>query len=103
VLGVFPAFRIVGGTLGPLGLLPDADVLWILSIVSIFGTFVWCFLLGLVLLRRSFESAMKSAVGRRPPTPKRDGSGKVRMPRVVDIDLARVALPSERSWRSVAR
>jgi len=62
VLGVLPAFRIVGGTLGPLGLLPDADVLWVIGIASIFGTILWCLILGIVLLRRSFGSTAEPAV-----------------------------------------
>jgi len=54
VLGILPAFRIIVGTLGPLGLLPDADVLWLIGLASILGTILWCLLLGVVLLRRSF-------------------------------------------------
>ncbi len=61
VLGVLPAFRIASGMLGPLGLLPDSDVLWIISIASIFGTILWCFILSLVLLRRSFGSTAEPA------------------------------------------
>jgi len=61
VLGVLPAFRIVSGTLGPLGLLPDAGVLWVISIASIFGTILWCLILGIVLLRRSFGSTAEPA------------------------------------------
>ena len=53
ILGVFPAFRIVSGILGPLKLLPEVDLLWVLSIASIFGTILWCLILGIVLLRRS--------------------------------------------------
>ncbi len=53
-LGIVPAFRLVVSTLGPLGLLPDFELLWILGMVSIPGTMVWCFLLGIVLLRRGF-------------------------------------------------
>jgi hypothetical protein len=56
VLGVLPAFRIASGLLGPLGLLPDVGVLWVISIASIFGTILWCLILGIVLLRRSFGS-----------------------------------------------
>lgn len=63
VLGILPAFRIVSGMLGPLGLLPDSDVLWVISIASIFGTILWCFVLGIVLLRRSFGSIAEPAVG----------------------------------------
>lgn len=48
--------------LGPLGLLPDFDVLWVISIASIFGTILWCFILGIVLLRRSFGSIAEPAV-----------------------------------------
>jgi len=53
-LGVLPAFRIVSGILGPIGLLPNVDGLWLVSIASIFGTILWCLLLGIVLLRRGF-------------------------------------------------
>lgn len=56
-LGVLPGYRIVGGLLGPVGLLPDIDVLWLMGIASIFGTFLWCLLLGLVLFRRGFWAA----------------------------------------------
>ncbi len=62
VLGVFPAFRIVSGILGPLKLLPEVDMLWVISIASIFGTILWCFILGIVLLRRSFGSIVERAV-----------------------------------------
>jgi hypothetical protein len=62
VLGFLPAFRIVSGLLGPLDLLPDVGILWFISIVSIFGTILWCLILGLVLLRRSFGSMAKPAV-----------------------------------------
>lgn len=55
-LGVLPAFRIVSGLLGPLGLMPDVGGLWVISIASIFGTILWCLILGIVLLRRSFRS-----------------------------------------------
>ncbi len=64
-LGVLPAYRIVGGLLGPVGLLPDIGVLWMIGIASIFGTFLWCLVLGLVLLRRSFRAA-PSGVGAEP-------------------------------------
>jgi hypothetical protein len=62
-LGVLPTFRIVSGLLGPLGLLPDVGVLWVFSIASIFGTILWCLVLGVVLLRRSMASATGSAAG----------------------------------------
>lgn len=52
----------MSGTLGPLGLLPDFDVLWVISIASIFGTILWCFILGIVLLRRSFGPIAEPAV-----------------------------------------
>ena len=61
VLGILPAFRIVSSTLGPLGLLPDAEVLWLIGMASILGTILWCLLLGVVLLRRSFESSAGSS------------------------------------------
>jgi hypothetical protein len=51
VLGILPAFRIVSSTLGPLGLMPDTDILWLIGMASILGTILWCLLLGLVLLR----------------------------------------------------
>lgn len=60
VLGILPAFRIASGLLGPLGLLPDIGVLWVISIGSIFGTILWCLILGIVLLRRSFGSEVGS-------------------------------------------
>jgi hypothetical protein len=55
-LAAFPAVRILSGLLGPLGLVPDVDGLWVLSIASTFGTILWCLLLGMVLLRRSVGS-----------------------------------------------
>ena len=58
-LGAFPAIRLVTGTLGPLGLLPDSDLLWVFSIAAIPGTMLWCLVLGLVLLRRGFRSALE--------------------------------------------
>ena len=58
VLGFIPAFRLVGGTLGPLGAFPDIELLWILAVISIPGTMVWCLLLGIVLLRRGFRSVI---------------------------------------------
>lgn len=61
VLGVLPAFRIVSSTLGPLGLLPDSEVLWIMSVASLFGTILWCFILSIVLLRRGFGSTAEPA------------------------------------------
>jgi len=62
VLGILPAFRIVSGLLGPLGFLPDVDVLWVISIASIVGTILWCLILGIVLLFRSFGSMAGPAV-----------------------------------------
>ncbi len=56
LLGIVPAMRLVGGTLGPLGVLPDSELLWIVGLISIPGTMVWCLLLGIVLLRRGFGS-----------------------------------------------
>ena len=63
ILGVFPAFRIVSGLLGPLGLLPAEDGLWVISILSISGSILWCFVLGIVLLRRSFGPKEEPATG----------------------------------------
>lgn len=62
VLGILPAFRIVSSTLGPLGLMPDAEVIWLIGMASILGTILWCLLLGVVLLRRSFESTAEPFV-----------------------------------------
>ena len=56
VLGIVPAFRLVVGTLGPVGLLPAIDLLWVVGMVSIPGTMAWCLSLGIVLLRRGFLS-----------------------------------------------
>jgi hypothetical protein len=61
VLGIVPAFRIVAATLGPLGLLPDVDALWLIGMASILGTVVWCLLLGVVLLFRSFGSTVETS------------------------------------------
>ena len=52
VLGILPAFRIVSSTLGPLGLMPGTEIVWLVSMASILGTILWCLLLGVVLLRR---------------------------------------------------
>ena len=60
VLGVLPAFRLVGATLGPLGLMPDG--LWLLAMASIVGTILWCLLLGLVFLRRGLGRAAEPAL-----------------------------------------
>lgn len=54
-LGVLPAFRITSGILGPLAILPDG--LWILSMLSIPGTLIWCLALGIVYLRRDAMDA----------------------------------------------
>lgn len=62
VLGIIPAFRLLAGTLGPLGLLPDSELLWVIGMISIPGTMVWCLLLGLVLLRRGFGSRAEPEV-----------------------------------------
>ncbi|MEP6639775.1 MAG: DUF4386 family protein [Chloroflexota bacterium] len=65
-LGIVPALRLVVSTLGPLGLLPDSELLWILGMVSIPGTMVWCLLLGIVLLRRGFGSTREHLAVRVP-------------------------------------
>jgi len=62
VLGILPAFRIGSSTLGPLGLLPDAEILWFIGMASILGTIRWCLLLGVVLLRRGFAATEQSGV-----------------------------------------
>jgi hypothetical protein len=63
VLGILPAIRIASGLLGPLDLLPDVGVLWVISIASIFGTILWCLVLGIVLLRRSLGAETGSGAG----------------------------------------
>jgi Domain of unknown function (DUF4386) len=55
-LGALPGFRLVSSLLGPVGLLPEVEVLWLIAMVSILGTFLWFLLLGLVLLRRGLRS-----------------------------------------------
>lgn len=60
LVGILPAFRIVAVTLGPLDLLPDGA--WILGMLSIPGVFLWCLLLGLVLLRQGFGAAEEPRV-----------------------------------------
>ena len=62
VLGILPAFRIVSATLGPLGLMPDTEIVWLISMASILGTILWCLMLGVVLLRRSFASSAELSV-----------------------------------------
>ena len=57
ILGVFPAIRVVTSTLGVLGLLPDDDLVWMVSISGIFGLMLWCLLLGVVLLWRGSRAA----------------------------------------------
>jgi hypothetical protein len=47
-LGIVPAFRLLAA-LGALGFLPDG--LWIVFPASIPGAMLWCFVLGVVLLR----------------------------------------------------
>lgn len=68
LLGVLPGYRILSGLLGPVGLLPDIGVLWLVSIASIFGTFLWCLLLGLVLLPRGFRAAKPGVGAERAPS-----------------------------------
>jgi len=63
VLGILPAFRVFASLLGPLGFLPDADVLWVIGMGSIFGTILWCLILGIVLLRRSIGSVVGPPAG----------------------------------------
>ena len=62
-LGVLPSIRIASGLLGPLGFLPDDGILWVMSIASIFGTILWCFILGIVLLRRTLRSKVEPEAG----------------------------------------
>jgi hypothetical protein len=60
VLAVLPAIRVILVPLGLLGVLPDEELLWVLSIVAIFGLIAWCLLLGVVLLVRGLRSASAS-------------------------------------------
>lgn len=54
-LGVLPALRVVVGPLGILGILPDDDFIWVLTILGIFGVLLWSLLLGILVLVRSFR------------------------------------------------
>lgn len=65
ILGVFPAIRVVTSTLGVLGMLPDDDLFWMVSISGIFGLMLWCLLLGVALLWRGSTA---------PSTVQRDGA-----------------------------
>jgi hypothetical protein len=69
-LAVVPAIRVVLGPLGVLGLLPDEDFLWFLSIVAVFGLIAWCLLLGVLLLVRGLRRAAPSI----PVAPDRESS-----------------------------
>lgn len=58
---VIPAVRLFG-ILGPLGLLPDTGgVAWIVFMLSIPGTMLWCLALGVVLLRGAGAGATDTA------------------------------------------
>lgn len=59
-LAVFPALRAGLGTLAQVGLLPEIEIFWLLSVVAIPGTMLWTLLLGVVLLRQ----ARRGATGR---------------------------------------
>lgn len=61
VLGLVPAFRLVGLLIGSLGI--EADALWIFAISSIPGVMVWTLILGVVLLRRSLTTTTPSTPG----------------------------------------
>ncbi len=58
ILGLVPAFRILG-FLGPLGILDSLPgELWFVFMISIPGVLIWCLILGTVLLRRSFGRSL---------------------------------------------
>lgn len=59
-LACLPALRAVLGTFGPLGLVPEIELLWLLGMVAIPGTMLWTVLLGVVLLRRGRRGATSS-------------------------------------------
>jgi len=50
LLGVFPAFHLFAGLFGPF-LGTALDSLFMLYVLSIFGTVLWCFVLGILLVR----------------------------------------------------
>lgn len=66
ILGVFPAIRVVTSTLGVLGLLPDEDLIWMVSVSGIFGLMLWCLLVGVVLLWRGVRAVPKVQPGAAP-------------------------------------
>ena len=66
ILGVFPAIRVTTSTLGVLGVLPDSDLLWVVSISGIFGLILWCLLLGIVLLWRGLRATPASVTDPAP-------------------------------------
>lgn len=70
VLGVIPAFRLLGilGPLGVLDVLPDE--LWLLFMASIPGVLLWCLILGIVLLRKA---SARNLVGNSFPSTERIG------------------------------
>ncbi len=59
-LGIIPAIHVVGRLVGELGVLPDEA--WLLMILSIPGTLVWCLLLGVGLLIRGLRRHDPDAV-----------------------------------------
>lgn len=67
VLGLVPAFRLVGSILGPLHLLPESELLWLVSILALPGVMLWALLLGVVFLRRGFGRPAQEAVARADP------------------------------------
>ncbi len=68
VLGIVPAIHVIGRLVGELGALPDEA--WLLMILSIPGTLVWCLLLGVGLLIRALRMADVGASERgAPPVP----------------------------------
>lgn len=56
LLGILPALRLAS-VLGPLGLLPDSEIIWLISLAAIFGLVLWTLLFGLVLLARGLRAA----------------------------------------------
>ncbi len=66
LLAVLPGLRLLLLALGPIGAASSAgqvlpDVLWIVAMLTIPGTFAWSLVLGLVLLRRSVRGTAREA------------------------------------------
>lgn len=66
ILGIIPAIHVVGRLVGELGVLPDEA--WLLMILSIPGTLVWCLMLGVGLLVRALRMADGGATDEGAPS-----------------------------------